>query len=1291
MFAQGKQMMLNIQEIIGGIFKGIFVRNWISKPRRLGKQTLILAFLIGVAVWTLIKEGITWTMITDPWAKLEPRQEYILLFLSVLAILWLWWIWFKPKKTYFFPFKNLTHDENYDGITAGFTDILTKEYQDAESIREIMDATWGHEFTQPGLQSTLSEQKLPRILRQVPVGFKENRFVSMDIGKVGDTTESPVQLGEIKLWAVSFPLELLRLLLLKLLQQKRISGNIQKHGSVLSIYVQLTGTINSNWHVRSDTLPESAREGDRLFHELAHHLVYKMVWRIIDTPGDDPQSVRLWVSGFDHFWCYLNSGSIALYELKLAQNDLEKAIELTPKFALAHHHLGLVYNEQALVYNDNKRILAAIEQFDTAIDLEPGNAQAHFNLAQAYSILGMLDRSIIKCQRAIHFKPGFIAARYKLADLNKEAGEINFESAKRMKEELEYETQLKETERFYDEAVTAYTWIIHKYKSELKKSRRALIADEQDRLADEEKLAIETAKAYIKLGNTHEHLADYYQHIQKDRKQVNHYKKARKAFDQALSLDPKNIEAFTGLSRIYFQLNNIEKAMECLIEAQKIDPESPKIKWDVGRAYLYIWDSLLPLLQEEGEVANELEIKPEDAINDLMKAIIHMEEAYLTDPLNFWILNDLADAHLLLGKIYTTQNRDMALKEFDDAIALQGKVLVENPLDYKVYEKLATMYGEKQNAGGPHESNQIADAYLDIADTVSNYHSEPDKLCDLLEESDEKKRTYLWVRGWLLVYRWMQDEFSTELRTKGLSCIEKAKYVFSWDNVPGDENDRLLMFLKDELGIAWTENAVIQKFDDGKAIQIKNEEHSSEIIIIDENTAILNIDDVPMYSMKVRKEHGKKTIYLDMVKEAELTHHHLGIVYLLEEKYDKGIIELEMALLSKLGNTLDLMKILAESYYQLRQYDEAIDCLNDIILRTEDDLSKQAEALASRAQIYFVTKDYIRALEDCREAAILQPMYDFPYYIMGLIHMERLEYDLAEKAFQHVIELKQQQLLAFSHHEIADALRAKGIACDDDKERKVLLQKARHEYQEAIAIYSDDEMQDKIKAHVDLAELLDEMEQFKEAGQECDRALAFPADLIDPQMHAKLGYVLVRLKRFLDAEIEYETAIRSSEEELKKAVDSKDTELTSFFASILGDACNNLAYYLYAEMDMKLEEGLLLIDKALDSLKYMTDNNGIKKKNEASYLDTRAWLHYKAGDYTNALEDLKRALYLTMGTQEERYHLAMVYEQKMKSDPDEGERKKAKEEAKVQWAHVRDIDLKSKWGKIAVERLKTPK
>jgi tetratricopeptide (TPR) repeat protein len=1280
MFAQGKQMMLNIQE-----------------------------FFIGVAVWTLIKEGITWTMITDPWAKLEPRQEYILLFLSVLAILWLWWIWFKPKKTYFFPFKNLTHNENYDGITAGFTDILTKEYQDAESIREIMDATWGHEFTQPGLQSTLSEQKLPRILRQVPVGFKENRFVSMDIGKVGDTTESPVQLGEIKLWAVSFPLELLRLLLLKLLQQKRISGNIQKHGSVLSIYVQLTGTINSNWHVRSDTLPESAREEDQLFHKLAHHLVYKMVWRIIDTPGDDPQSVRLWVSGFDHFWCYLNSGSIALYELKLAQNDLEKAIELTPKFALAHHHLGLVYNEQALVYNDNKRILAAIEQFDTAIDLEPGNAQAHFNLAQAYSILGMLDKSIIECQRAIHFKPDFIAARCKLADLNKEAAEKmkdelseEIEYTNRMKKELEeepdaYETQLKEIEQFYDEAVAIYTWIIDKHKRELKKLRCALIANEQDRLADEEKLSIETANAYIKLGNTHESIADYYQHIQNDKKQVENYENAIKSFDQALSLDPKNIDAFTGLSRIYFQLNNIEKAIKYLIEAQQIDPESPKIKWDVGRAYLYIWDSL-HTLKEEGEVANEWGIKSEDVINGMMEAIIYMEDAYLTDPLNFEILNDLADAHLLLGKLYTTQNRDMALKEFDDAIALQGNVLVENPLNHKVYEKLAIMYGEKQNAGGPYDTKTVADAYETIADTVYSYYSDPVKLCNLFEEmedsagSEEEKRIYLWVRGWLLVYRWMQDEFSTELRTKGLSCIEKATtglYVFTWDNVPGDEDDRLLMFLKDELGIAWMENAVIQKSDDGKAIQIQNAKHSAEIFI-GENAAILNIDDVPMYSMKVRKEHGKRNIYLDMFKEAELTHHHLGIVYLLEEKYDKGIIELEMAGLSKLGNTLDLMKKLAESYYQLGQYDEAIGCLNDIILRTEGDLSKQAEALASRAQIYFVTKDS-RALEDCREAAILQPMYDFPYYIMGLIHMERLEYDLAEKAFQHVIELKQQQLLAFSHHEIADALRAKGIACDDDKERKVLLQKARYKYQEAIAIYSDDEMQDKIRAHVNLAELLDEMEQFKEAGQECDRALAFPADLIDPQMHAKLGYVLSQLKRFLDAETEYETAIRLSEEELKKAVDLKDTELTSLFAGILADACNNLAYHLYAEMDMKLEKGLRLIDMALDSLKYITDNNGIKKEYEASYMDTRAWLHYKTGDYTNALEDLKRALYLTMGTQEERYHLAMVYEQKMESDPDEGERKKAREEAKVQWAHVRDIDLKSKWGKTAVERLRTPK
>ena len=43
-------------------------------------------------------------------------------------------------------------------------------------------------------------------------------------------------------------------------------------------------------------------------------------------------------------------------------------------------------------------------------------------------------------------------------------------------------------------------------------------------------------------------------------------------------------------------------------------------------------------------------------------------------------------------------------------------------------------------------------------------------------------------------------------------------FLFSWNNVPGNDSERLLRFLKYDIKIEWLENAEIKKSNDNKAI-----------------------------------------------------------------------------------------------------------------------------------------------------------------------------------------------------------------------------------------------------------------------------------------------------------------------------------------------------------------------------------------------------------------------------------------------------------------------------------------
>jgi hypothetical protein len=86
--------------------------------------------------------------------------------------------------------------------------------------------------------------------------------------------------------------------------------------------------------------------------------------------------------------------------------------------------------------------------------------------------------------------------------------------------------------------------------------------------------------------------------------------------------------------------------------------------------------------------------------------------------------------------------------------------------------------------------------------------------------------------------------------------------LFSWDCVPGDDDEKLKKFLKDDLDIGWAENAEIRKSNDGKTLSISKDEKRSEIILdAIKKKATLKISDGRTFYLNVKKKHGKLNIY----------------------------------------------------------------------------------------------------------------------------------------------------------------------------------------------------------------------------------------------------------------------------------------------------------------------------------------------------------------------------------------------------------------------------------------------
>ncbi len=86
-------------------------------------------------------------------------------------------------------------------------------------------------------------------------------------------------------------------------------------------------------------------------------------------------------------------------------------------------------------------------------------------------------------------------------------------------------------------------------------------------------------------------------------------------------------------------------------------------------------------------------------------------------------------------------------------------------------------------------------------------------------------------------------------------------YLFSWEEVPGNDSERLLEFLKQEFDISWVETAKIEKIDNDRNIRVTAEKNYLSLGLNNEKTKVnLKIDDGRSAEFVAKSENGKPNI-----------------------------------------------------------------------------------------------------------------------------------------------------------------------------------------------------------------------------------------------------------------------------------------------------------------------------------------------------------------------------------------------------------------------------------------------
>jgi TolB-like protein/lipoprotein NlpI len=243
-----------------------------------------------------------------------------------------------------------------------------------------------------------------------------------------------------------------------------LEGSIRKIGNKIRITAQLIN-VEDGFHIFSERFDRDMNDifaiqdeiADLIAQKLKVTLLNKSSVSVISNTTENVTAYEQYLQGK----FYSSQGSQGVRKSKVY---FDKAIELAPEFGLAHYGLGryywmmsisnflsvhtampIVLNEANLALNLDPGLAeaydlkgwyyanyeydyaTAINYFEKAIEINPGYADGHENLARYYRNIGDIQKGLPFARKAVELDPLTLNHRLFLAELLQNAG--NFDSA----------------------------------------------------------------------------------------------------------------------------------------------------------------------------------------------------------------------------------------------------------------------------------------------------------------------------------------------------------------------------------------------------------------------------------------------------------------------------------------------------------------------------------------------------------------------------------------------------------------------------------------------------------------------------------------------------------------------------------------------------------------------------------------------------------------------------------------------------------------------------------------------
>ena len=264
-----------------------------------------------------------------------------------------------------------------------------------------------------------------------------------------------------------------------------------------------------------------------------------------------------------------------------AIQEYKTALALEPNYAEAHNNLGSIYSKL-------ERPDEAIQEFRTALTLKSDNAEAHYNLGIAYQKLERFDEAIQEFRTALTLKPHDAEAHYNLGNVYKDLG------------------RPEEAIREYEAAVTLNPNYAEAHNN--LGNLYSIIQKHPDKAIQEYKIALalkpDDAEAHSNLGTAHKNLGQLDKAIQE--------------YKTALALKPDYAGVHYNLGTVYKDLGRLEEAIREYQIALKLKPDLVQARYSLGQVYQRMGQT--PEAIHEFEQA--LQIKPDyDPARQALKSL----------------------------------------------------------------------------------------------------------------------------------------------------------------------------------------------------------------------------------------------------------------------------------------------------------------------------------------------------------------------------------------------------------------------------------------------------------------------------------------------------------------------------------------------------------------------------------------------------------------------------------------------------------------------------------------------